>query len=601
MKNLQRHGLITSLFLLQMILVTSSCSDSTSIPALPDTPADISYKSPPESSERDWLTRQELNLTIQSKASPYHNDYFMPIGEEKAALHHFNGSLSIKGGQLIGFPNNYTYLMRQFPEVEIAFVSHSGYLIPKERDIIITDPNQTYWRIILSPGKVWSEEADGNMSRASFPFILTETGWNSALNGLATFIYDDNQVSNIRVQIVQHTAPGIRGEAAATLEQSFTPTPNFDPAKLINDFEQELNERLVVEEWNQLTEQFPEINWALFNSALSETDISASGIWLNNKLYIQGCKTSYGDYPYCRFMRHGIFSATKPAAGGLAMSYLAQRYGTEILDYLIKDYVDVSANHNGWEQVRFIDALNMATGIGNNDHDPNSTNSSADEHGPLTGEWSRALTAQEKLNISFQQYGNYPWGPGEVFRYNTSHYFILSAAMDNLVRQREGIGLWQLLKENVYEPIGIRHSPMMHTTEPDLSRGVAILGVGMYPTIEDMIKISKLFHQNGYYNGEQLLDELTVRKALFRTNELGLPSHQHNNADGQGRYLMSFFSVPYKAKQGCTIHVPLLSGAGGNLVTILPNGVIALRFADAQNYDARSMIEVSGQLSPLCE
>lgn len=593
-----------ALFILLLTCVLlSSCQGDSSSSSQQDTgklPLKT-YLTAPENNVRDWLGVEELSSLSKSKSSPYHNDYFLPIGDSDNALHQFNGNITFQSAELEGFPRSFSYKMRQFPKFSAHFVSHQGYLLPENRDIIIPRIESSNWRIILSPGKVWSEPTDDGMTRASFPFTLVEYAWNSALNGVATFVYDDTRISNVRVQIVQQTAPGIIGEAAATVPITFEATPEFNAQPITDSFDDELAAQLPVASWTSLKQEFSSLDWESFNSGLKDTNISSSAIWYNNKVYMQGCKTKFGDYPFCHFMRHGIYSATKPAAGGLALTFLAQRYGSEVFDYLIKDYVNVTSPHTGWNEVRFIDALNMATGIGNNDHDPNSSNFAPDENVPPAGVWSQARSAEEKLAISFEQYGNYPWGPNELFRYNTMNYFVLSAAMDSLVRQREGIGLWQLLKQEVYQPIGIFHSPMMHTTEPDGSRGVPILGVGMYPTVDEMMKISQLFDQLGQYNGHQYLHKESVKKALFRTDDLGFQSHWHNNEDGEGRYSMSFFSVPYRAKEGCLIHVPLLSGAGGNLVTILPNGIIALRFADAQNYNAKPMVDITGELGPLCQ
>ena len=45
----------------------------------------------------------------------------------------------------------------------------------------------------------------------------------------------------------------------------------------------------------------------------------------------------------------------------------------EIFDYKIRDYLDVTASHAGWEQVTFADALNMVTGVGDKSHSKTST------------------------------------------------------------------------------------------------------------------------------------------------------------------------------------------------------------------------------------
>ena len=59
-----------------------------------------------------------------------------------------------------------------------------------------------------------------------------------------------------------------------------------------------------------------------------------------------------------------MWSVTKTAAGMLTLMRLAQKYGDEILDYRIRDYLDVTATHDGWDGVTFRHAMSMATGIG---------------------------------------------------------------------------------------------------------------------------------------------------------------------------------------------------------------------------------------------
>jgi len=41
-------------------------------------------------------------------------------------------------------------------------------------------------------------------------------------------------------------------------------------------------------------------------------------------------------------------------------------------------------------------------------------------------------------------------------------------------------------------------------------------------------------------------------------------------------------------------------GFGGNFVTILPNGVVAYRYADADVHDPRALALATARLRPLC-
>jgi hypothetical protein len=87
--------------------------------------------------------------------------------------------------------------------------------------------------------------------------------------------------------------------------------------------------------------------------------------------------------------------------------------------------VTVTAAHDGWERVTFGDALNMATGIGENwpQRAPNHPFADSDRS-PKFFRWRNAKTAQEKLDLGFS-FGKYPWGPGEVVRFNDLNTFVL--------------------------------------------------------------------------------------------------------------------------------------------------------------------------------
>jgi hypothetical protein len=81
-------------------------------------------------------------------------------------------------------------------------------------------------------------------------------------------------------------------------------------------------------------------------------------------------------------MRHAAFSMTKSLGAAIALLWLAQTYGDQVFDLRIKDYVPVTAAHDGWERVTFADALNMATGIGDNRPQRTPNHPSADEQKP---------------------------------------------------------------------------------------------------------------------------------------------------------------------------------------------------------------------------
>ena len=122
---------------------------------------------------------------------------------------------------------------------------------------------------------------------------------------------------------------------------------------------------------------------------------------------------------------------------------------------------------------------------------------------------------------------------------------------------------------------------MMHTQEADGGRGIPHLLHGLYPTIDDLAKLTTLLQNGGQHQGQQLLSAAKLAKALYKTDAMGLPTGRKNRF-GEGRYHLSFWSVPYRTANGCFFQIPYMAGYGGNLVVLLPNGISAFRFADGK-------------------
>jgi hypothetical protein len=210
----------------------------------------------------------------------------------------------------------------------------------------------------------------------------------------------------------------------------------------------------------------------------------------------------------------------------------------------------------------------------------------------------RTRTAKEKLDIGFS-YGKYPWRPGEVVRYNSTQTFILAAAMESFLKRQAGptAHLWDMVVTEVFQPLGIFHAPMMHTQETDGERGIPHLLHGLYPTIDDVAKLTTLLHNGGQHQGQQLLSAAKLAEALDKTEVRGLPTGRKNRY-GEERYHLSFWSVPYRTGNGCVVQIPYMAGYGGNLVALLPNGITAFRFADGDNFDLESMVLAGEAIRP---
>ena len=157
---------------------------------------------PPLASTRNAILASEL-LGTWTDAGPVHNDYFVPMGRPTPARHSLRGSLTIPALQTSSAHRGCAGLLSPSPAFTVEFLTHADQLVPVQRTIIWSTDRR--FGIILSPGRVWSEPEDQGLSRASFPFALVNPIDNGTLNGLATFVFDDTRVSNLRVQITQQT------------------------------------------------------------------------------------------------------------------------------------------------------------------------------------------------------------------------------------------------------------------------------------------------------------------------------------------------------------------------------------------------------------
>ena len=171
--------------------------------------------------------------------------------------------------------------------------------------------------------------------------------------------------------------------------------------------------------------------------------------------------------------------------------------------------------------------------------------------------------------------------PGSEFAYFSTHSFVLSLAMNNFVRAREGpdANYWDMLREDVLEPIGVPYLPISRTSEADGRPGIPIMGWGAYPDMDAAAKIAQLLQDDGLYQGRQLLSRVKTREAMRRSTATAYPTPHPAE-----RYLHSVWTVTTNTGR-CVLDVPLMSGYGGNHVIMLPSGLSVMRFMDAENYE----------------
>jgi len=496
------------------------------------------------------------------------------------------------------------YDKRIFPEVTLEFFTF------KERSklgsvqvgsMIAEDKTKTgkksYWQVIPQYGDVWKEPGDDGWSRASFPLMLVNNIENVAHQGVGTFLYKDNSVSNLRVQFIQQSTPWNTPEhflAWGGVKMEVVDEELSGLVKKQNAATQEIRHRVEMRPLTELESQYPTGALEGFGGPLREKWITMRALVKGGKIYFRSAKTAFGEFPYPEEMRFGIRSMTKSITIPLALARLARVYGPYILNLKISDYIE--GLHPGYDDVRFIDAANMATGMGGAGAFKTYPNDGYDGYVDVSyDDWyNGAQSSQEKLDFINRDTGPYPWGPGVVYRYRDRDHHLLGAAMDRFLKEMRGpqADIWQMLIDEVFLPIHIYHAPIVKTVEPNGTPGLPWFHAGFYPTLDDIAKIGQLYQNLGLHDGKQLLHpELTAQ--IFSTQGALIKAHDHSldkalsrelnetKKEKQELYKMAFHYEPYLDSQGQQKHVPMMYGFSENQVIFHPNRFISIRLTKA--------------------
>jgi hypothetical protein len=548
------------------------------------------------------------------------NSAFTPGSDAVAERTPFLGTLHLTETEMTTEPAEFSprsVLGRDpklFPGVAISFFTDNGDLVPYTQDVIRYGSNNrghSYWDIIVQPGRVWSRLDDGGWSRAAFPFALVNSIEGETHNGLATFLYKDGRVSNLRFQIVQQTAPFYIKDgfvAAGLVRATFAPVATDQLSSLKKIYEDDRTDAVPIASWDDLTAKVGSAKLANFDGVMRAGDIVLSGLDYRGTFYLKGCQSAGGQLPWCDRARFGVWSATKALANETALLRLAEKYGPTVFELKIADYWPEAARYPGWDRVRFEDAINMATGIGNGSakREPNDTSDGYLD--PSYSKWYEARSIQDKVTALLKDGGVYPWGPGQVTRYRDQDMFILGVAMDRFLKSKEGptANIWSMLQREVFAPIGIHQAPTNRTIEADGSAGHPLMAYGYYPTISDMVLIARLYQNQGKHLDQQILYAPRIRELLAGPNPRGFPTGEKLSV-GETTYTNAFWVTSYVASRDCRLFYPRMIGWGGNIVALMPGGLTGIRLAksggtaDNSEVDTSAMAQVANSLSHFCQ
>ena len=510
----------------------------------------------------------------------------------------FNGRLQLHNQENVGELTVLRGNPDQEPEVphlpsfDFAFVQNDdGYLIPAQRGLIIAD--HPYWNIILEPGRVWQEEGDNDYARVSFPFALVWKGSNATFNGTMTFLFNDDSISKVWYQITQETTVSTSMDMWGILDATYQAEPVANAEQIRDAFTQELAHRFPTKPIEQLAEDYPGVDVAAFGSGVSPENMTWYGFVVNGVNYVGGCRTRYGQYPYCESMRAPSYSTAKSAFVSVALMRLAQKYDSAVPDLLIKDYVPETGTGPGdWSAVTFNHTLDMATG------NYRSAAFMVDEE-----DWDNPFWNEEYDEEIIAAALNWPHSqaPGRQWVYRTSDTFILTRALQNYLQTQAGneADIFQFVVDEVYRPLQM--GPGVFTvlrTKDNNWQGQPYGGLGMWWVPDDLAKISNFLNvDGGMIDGKQILHPDLLAAALQRD-----PNDRGVDKTYGGKYNNAFWADNYGASSGfdCEVWVPQMLGYSGIVVALFPNGTSYYYASDGREFTWETAVREADHIIPHC-
>lgn len=466
---------------------------------------------------------------------------------------------------------------KHLPELDFEFVQTGTHLVPAQRGSIPSSHPE--WEYILEPGRVWQENGDNGYSRAALPFSLHQKNANCMHNGLMTFLFrDDGSVSKVAYQVSSETCLYFKFDMWGLLDASYTPASVPGAAAVIADHQNEVNGRMPVKPIAELAADYPGGDPSRFGSA-AETDpahMTLFGFVIDGTHYVGGCNTRWGTHPYCDSVTLPSYSTAKSLFAAPALMRLEKKY-PGFVNHAVADHVPDCAANGNWGDVTYGNVIDMATG------NYNLSGYMADEGATHTNDLFLPEDHASKIAYSCTEYPRKA-APGTQWVYHTSDTYILGTAMNDDLRDIEGVGkdiFDDTVLNELWRPLGVSKTAQVTRRTYD-AVAQPFAGWGLTFVRDDVAKLTTFLNvDNGSIGGVPMLDAALLNAALQRN-----PSDRGLDPLADFKYNNGYWAHEISSNLGCPadVWVPFMSGYGGITVLLLPNGSTYYYFSDNDTF-----------------
>ena len=537
---------------------------------------------------------------VAEMQSPRPMQYFTPPPDASEPAHPVQGVLELlpemaSGGievlkDSFGISSDPRWKLAEFPPFRYRFTSSGQAIIPE-----LQTPQRTthpYWEIILSPGRAWQDPAHGDWSRAALPFALKEKNQNCTHNGVMKFAWHESgKISQVEWQVSSETCLYLKVNLWGTIAASYEPGPLEDAEELAVAHSAWRAARMPTQPLHQLETRYPQID--LSSMAPSEPeDTSVWGFVTDGIHYRSNCATRHGPYPFCDELALPSYSLAKSIFAGLYYLHLSHEWPGFAGMSVSRLVPECRLPDGRWDDVTMSHLVNMTTG--NYDDD----DFGKDEDAAKMQGFFLAESHEDKVRFSCEAWPRKS-APGTRAVYHTTDTYLLGTAMNAFIRQLDGPGAdihRDYLYPKLLAPLGL--SPLMQWTQRTYDTAAQpFTAYGMEMLSSDVARIADSLQ--GSYRQQNLFDPVGLEQALFRDTGdiLHLPA-------GRGEaYRNGFWGSDKSANIGCPNEtwVPFMSGYGGIIVALMPNGTVYYYFSDSGVHEFTNALLESNKIRNMCK
>lgn len=520
-------------------------------------------------------------------SSPVSTHFFLPPGKLATSSNNFEGVLTLDpdkaSSQLEVLTDTFNIIpneslkIEELPPFSIRFVTDGNDLIPLRRNPQRSE--HPYWEIIAEPGKTWDDPGDHGWSRASLPFTLKEKNENCTHNGLMTFLYrSDGSTSRVAWQVSSETCLYVKLNLWGTLDAEYAPRSIPSSGEVISAHRNEVANRLPVKPFSSLALDHPGLEQLAFEPP-GVDDVTVYGYIVNGVHYRSDCPTRYGPYPFCDVLDLPSYSLAKSLVASIAYQLLVTRW-PEFATIPVSELIpECKTADKRWDDVLPIHLLDMTTG----NYDSMIIN--VDEESAAMQTFFLARSHSGKVQFSCNAWPRKS-SPGTQWAYHTTDTYLLGVAMNSFLKRKLGSQAdiyLDLLYPQVFNPLEL--SPALQWTQRTYDeRYQPFSGYGLIFHADDIARLAQAL--NSDQSTTQYLDSVDFEGSVLPANS---PANTLYDAKGLS-YSRGFWGVDASRWMNCKdiTWIPFMSGYGGIVVAMFPDGSVYYYFTDSNQHGFRN-------------